>query len=84
MTQTQRTRECDVHGEIKTRCEAFGFRHQLTAERQGFFTLSRRKFRIRVFNLSIMMCEQGLVVSHTFPHLCCTEGVTSAEGIELF
>jgi hypothetical protein len=38
--------------EIKT-CEAFGFRHQLTAERQCLFALSRRENRIRVFDLPV-------------------------------
>jgi hypothetical protein len=53
VTHTQRTGKSNVHGEIKTRCEAFGFRHQLTAERQGLFALSRRENRIRVFYLPV-------------------------------
>jgi hypothetical protein len=34
---TQRTQKRHMNGKIKTGREAFGFRHQLTAERQGLF-----------------------------------------------
>jgi hypothetical protein len=36
MTLTQRTHERHMDGKIKTGREAFGFRHQLTTERQRF------------------------------------------------
>ena len=72
-----------MDGKVKTGREAFGFRHQLTTERQCLFPFSRREYRIRVFDLTVMG-EQGLGVSHTFPHLCCTEGALSTEGIAVF
>jgi hypothetical protein len=37
MTLTQRTHERHMNGKIKTGREAFGFRHQLTTERQCRF-----------------------------------------------
>ena len=84
MTFTQRANERHMDGKVKTGRKALGFRHQLTAERQGLFPLSRREFRIRVFNLTVMG-EQGLSVSHTFPHLCCMEGANGTEtGIAVF
>ena len=71
-------------GKVKTGREAFGFRHQLTTERQCLFAFTRRECRVRVFDLTVMG-EQGLGVSHTFPHLCCTEGVNGTEtGIAVF
>jgi hypothetical protein len=39
----------------------------------SLFPFTRREYRIRVFDLTVMG-EQGLNVSHTFPRLCCTEG----------
>jgi hypothetical protein len=51
VTLTQRTQKRHMDGKIKTGREAFGFRHQLTAERQGLFPFTRREYRIRVFNL---------------------------------
>ncbi len=84
MTFTQRAYKRHMDGKVKTGREALSFRHQLTTERQGLFPFSRREYRIRVFDLTVMG-EQGLSVSHTFPHLCCTEGANGTEtGIELF
>lgn len=83
MTLTERAYERYMDGKIKTGREAFGFRHQLTTERQGLFPLARRECRIRVFDLTIMG-EQSLGVSHFFLHLCCTEGVSTESGLELF
>ena len=72
-----------MDGKVKTGREAFGFRHQLTTERQCLFPLSRREYRIRVFDLTVMG-EQGLNVSHTFLRLCCTEGVSAETDLEVF
>ena len=82
MPLTQRTQKRHMDGKIKTGREAFGFRHQLTAERQGLFPFSRRENRVRVFNLPVMG-EQSPVLSHTFPHLCCAEGVSSETDLEV-
>lgn len=83
VTFTQRAQERHMDGKVKTGREAFGFRHQLTTERQCLFAFTRRECRVRVFDLTVMG-EQGLGVSHTFPHLCCTEGALSTEGIAVF
>ena len=84
MPLTQRTQKRHMNGKIKTGREAFGFRHQLTAERQRLLALTRSEFRIRVPDLPVMR-EQGLSVSHFFPYLQCTEGVNDTEtSIELF
>ncbi|CFV18186.1 Uncharacterised protein [Salmonella enterica subsp. enterica serovar Typhimurium str. DT104] len=84
VTLSQRTNERHMDGKIKTGREPFGFRHQLTTERQGLFPFSRREFRIRIFDLSVMS-EQCSGVSHFCLHLQCTEGVNATEtSIEIF
>ena len=84
MPLTQRTQKRHMNGKIKTGREAFGFRHKLTAERQGLFPFTRRENRVRVFYLPVMReLFQGF--SHTPPRLCCTEGANDTETeLEVF
>ena len=52
-----------MDGKIKTGREAFGFRHQLTAERQGLFPFTRRENRVRVLPAGNVRAVPGF--SHT-------------------
>jgi hypothetical protein len=62
--------------------EAFGFRHQLTTERQCLFAFRAIK-RGSAFLPERNGMSFWILFSHRFLRLCCTEGV-STEGIELF